>query len=112
LKITVFTGPVFREDDRTYREVKLPRDYWKVVAMVREDTGKLSATAYILSQANMITDLEFVYGQFRTYQVAITHIEKLTGLKFGKLKDFDPKGKVESFSEANAQIDNFEDIEF
>ena len=112
LKITVFTGPVFREDDRTYRDTKLPRDYWKVVAMIREDTGELSATAYILSQANMITDLEFVYGQFRTYQVPVTQIEKLTGLRFGKLKDFDPKGKVESFSEANVQIDNFEDIEF
>lgn len=112
LKITVFTGPVFRDDDRTYRGVKLPRDYWKVVVMVRADTGKLSATAYILSQANMITDLEFVFGQFRTYQVPVAQIEKLTGLRFGKLKDFDPKGKVESVAEANIQIDNFEDIEF
>lgn len=111
LKISVFTGPVFRADDRAYRGTLLPRELWKVVVMVREETGELSATAYVLSQANMLTDLEFVFGQFRTYQVPIAHVERLTGLRFGRLKDFDPKGTREAVA-APEQIDNFEDIEF
>jgi endonuclease G len=113
LKITVFTGPIFRADDRAYRGALLPREFWKVVVMVKAETGELSATAYMLSQANLFTDLEFVFGQFRTYQVPVTHVEKLTGLRFGKLKDFDPKGKQEGVAAAAPeQIDNFEDIEF
>ncbi len=111
LKITVFTGPIFRDNDRVYREVKLPREYWKVVAMVREDNRELSATAYMLSQASMLTDIEFVFGQFRTYQVPLTQIEKLTGIRFGKLKNFDPKGKQEGFA-SQTQIDSFDAIEF
>ncbi len=111
LKITVFTGPIFRADDRAYRGTLLPREFWKVVVMVKEETGELSATAYMLSQANLLTDLEFVFGQFRTYQVPVTHVEKLTGLKFGKLRNFDPKVAQEGVA-ALEQIDNFEDIEF
>jgi endonuclease G len=98
-------------DDRAYRGTLLPREFWKVVVMVKEETGELSATAYILSQANMLTDLEFVFGQFRTYQVPVTQLEKLTGLRFGRLKNFDPKGRQEGVA-APEQIDNFEDIEF
>lgn len=111
LKVTVFTGPIFRADDRAYRGALLPREFWKIVVMVRAETGELSATAYMLSQANLLTDLEFVFGQFRTYQVPVTHVEKLTGLRFGKLKNFDPKGAQEGVA-APVQIDNFEDIEF
>lgn len=112
LKITVFTGPIFRADDRAYRGARLPREFWKVVVMVRGETGELSATAYVLSQANMLTDLEFAFGQFRTYQVSVAHVEKLTGLRFGKLRDFDPKGRSEGVAAAPEQIDTFEEIEF
>lgn len=97
LKVSVFTGPVFKDDDREYRGVKIPRQYWKVVVLVNADTRRLSATAYILSQADLITNLEFVFGEFKTYQVSVRYIERLTGLKFGKLRDFDPKGKQEGF---------------
>jgi len=34
--------------------------------------------------------LEFVYGQFKTYQVAVSAIENLSGLDFGSLGEFDP----------------------
>jgi len=90
LKINVFTGPVFRDDDPEYREFRLPLDFWKVVVMVKDD-GELSVTAYVLSQADMITGLEFVFGEFRTYQVPLTDVESWTHLDFGTLRDFDPK---------------------
>jgi endonuclease G, mitochondrial len=98
-KVTVFTGPVLRASDPAYREVQLPRQFWKVVAMVRPD-GKLSATAYLLSQASLLTDLEeaFAFGAYKTYQVTIRKIESLTGLGFGNLKAFDPKNNLEADS--------------
>ncbi|WP_371705018.1 DNA/RNA non-specific endonuclease [Cupriavidus sp. L7L] len=43
-RATVFSGPVFRDDDRTYRGARIPSAYWKVVAFV-SDTGQPSATA-------------------------------------------------------------------
>ncbi len=95
LKISVFTGPVFKEDDDIYREkYKIPAEFWKVVIMVKDD-GELSATAYLQSQENMLDDLEFVYGQYETYQVPVTTIEEKTGLDFGKLSEYDPMANVE-----------------
>ncbi len=49
LKVTVFTGPVFRSDDLIYRGVQIPAEFWKVVVIVKQD-GHLSATAYLQSQ--------------------------------------------------------------
>ena len=87
LKVSVFNGPVFRKDDMTYRGVQIPKEYWKVVAMRSE--GRRSATAYMISQENLLTDLEFVFGKYKTYQVSIRRVEKLTGLKFGELSKYD-----------------------
>jgi endonuclease G, mitochondrial len=95
LKVNVFTGPVFRSDDRIYREkYKIAAEYWKVVVMVKDD-GKLSATAYIQTQKNLIEDLEFAYGAYKTYQVPVATIEDLTGLSFGKMQTHDPLAAIE-----------------
>jgi endonuclease G len=64
-----------------------------VVVIVREDTGQLSATGYVLSQADMITGFEFVFGEFRTYQVPVRRIAEMTGLDFGRLAGFDPMAR-------------------
>lgn len=96
LKVSVFNGPIFRTTDRLYRGFKIPEDFWKVVVMVREDTGRLSATAYMLSQLDFMDDLEFAFGPYRTYQVPVRQIESLTGLDFGDLKAFDPLAEREA----------------
>lgn len=96
LKVTVFTGPVFRDDDLLYRgEYQIPAEFWKVAVMVKND-GSLSATAYLQTQKNLIEDLEFAYGKYRTYQVPVAKIERLTGLDFGKLRDHDPIAHLEA----------------
>src|SRR5918999_2880709 len=53
LAISVFTGPALAEDDDSYRGVRLPRQFWKIVAMVKV-SGELSVTGYLLSQATLI----------------------------------------------------------
>jgi endonuclease G len=83
LRISVITGPVFAPDDDAYRGVQLPRQFWKVVAMVKED-GALSVTGYLLSQAALLDDLPaeeaFSYGAYRTFQVPVRRVATLTGL--------------------------------
>ena len=44
----------------------------------------------------MIQGLEFAYGEYETYQVPVTKIEELTGLKFGDLPKYDPLAKIEA----------------
>jgi endonuclease G len=96
LKVTVFTGPVFRSDDLLYRgQFQIPAEFWKVVVMVKDD-GSLSATAYLQTQKNLIEDLEFAYGKYRTYQVPIAKIEQLAGLDFGELRKYDPIAHIEA----------------
>ena len=95
MKATVFTGPVLTKKDPAYRGIKLPQQFWKVAVMVT-DAGKLHATAYILSQADMITGLSFaLFGEFRTYQIPLVDLERMTQLDFGSLRKFDPKSKKE-----------------
>ncbi len=110
LKVTVFTGPVFRADDKPYRTARIPREFWKVAALVDDQTGELSATAYLLSQAGMIEDLEFAFGAFRTFQISIAEVERLTDLDFGNLRNFDPIGTTESIGQR--VIDRPQDIQF
>lgn len=95
LKVSVFTGPIFREDDIIYRgEYQIPAEFWKVVVLVKED-GNISATAYLQTQKNLIRDLEFAYGEYQTYQVPVTKIEALTGLDYGVLRNYDPIASIE-----------------
>ena len=95
LKVTVFSGPVMKDSDDEYREVKLPKEFWKVAVVINNLSGELSATGYMLSQKDLIGNLEFVYGQFRTYQVPISQIEDDTGLAFN-LSGVDPLAMTEA----------------
>ncbi|HMG29369.1 MAG TPA: DNA/RNA non-specific endonuclease [Jiangellaceae bacterium] len=96
LRVNVFSGPIFRDSDRQYREFLIPEDYWKVVAVVNDETGRLSVTGYVVSQRDFMDDLEFAFGPFQTYQVPVATIEEQTRLDFGDLKDFDPLAGTET----------------
>lgn len=96
LKVSVFSGPIFRDSDRRYREFLIPEDYWKVVAVVDDQTGRLSVTGYMVSQRDFMDDLEFSFGPFQTYQVPVAAIQEQSGLDFGSLNDFDPLARLET----------------
>lgn len=42
----------------------------------------------------MIEDLEFAYGEYKTYQVPVVKIEALTKLDFGMLRHHDPLANI------------------
>lgn len=100
LAISVVAGPVLAPDDPQYRGVALPRQFWKVVAMVKDD-GKLSVTGYLLSQAALLDEFtereeSFSYGAYRTFQVPVRRIAKLTGLGLDTHIAADPLEHIES----------------
>jgi endonuclease G len=114
LKVTVFSGPVFDEGDPPYRGVNLPREFWKVVAMVKGD-GTLSATGYLLSQEALIQGIEeeFAFGEYKTFQVPVQRIEAMTGLDFHHLSDHDPLAGDESGlleSTELREVESFDDL--
>lgn len=79
LRVSAFGGPVFHDDDREFRDVKLPREYWKVIAFV--EGGKLKAKGFVLTQS--LDQLEALdLSEFKVYQVALAEIEGRCGLTF------------------------------
>ncbi|MGY1650313.1 DNA/RNA non-specific endonuclease [Geodermatophilus sp. SYSU D01119] len=79
LRVSVFGGPVLAADDRVYRGVRVPREYWKVLAF--REAGALRARAFLLTQA--LDHLELLdLDEFRVFQVALPEVEDRTGLRF------------------------------
>ena len=88
LFVSAFTGPVLGKNDLKYRGALIPKSFFKVVALVA-DGGRPSATAYEISQEDELSELEFVFGPYKTFQTSIAAVEEKTGLSFGDLKDYD-----------------------
>jgi endonuclease G len=80
--------------------------------MVKTDEH-LSATAYLLSQSDLISGLRtrepFSYGAYRTFQVPVRDIEELTGLSFGTVADADPLARERGVTPQPRELDRFED---
>jgi endonuclease G len=100
-RASVFTGPVFAEDDPIIVtpgdvEVQLPLKFWKVVVCVNEQ-DQLAASAFLISQEDIVNawleELEFpVTNDVKPFQVSLAEIEQLTELSFGKLTQCDTLG--------------------
>ncbi|AZM88580.1 DNA/RNA non-specific endonuclease [Streptomyces sp. W1SF4] len=79
LRVSVFGGPVFQEDDRLFKGVRIPRAFWKV--LVYSDRGKLKCKAFLLTQnLNLPEALEL--DEFRVFQVKATEIQRQAHLRF------------------------------
>ncbi|MBF6467091.1 DNA/RNA non-specific endonuclease [Nocardia beijingensis] len=87
LKVSAFGGPVFTADDREFRQVRIPREFWKVIAF--EDNGELKARGFLLSQN--LDQLEALdLDEFRVFQVPLTEIEQRARFHFPQaLRDAD-----------------------
>ena len=121
MRISVFTGPYFRSDDPIIDGVAIPVEFWKVIAFIHDETGKLCATGYEMDQSgNLPRAEEFIFGDFisahtsRSTQTSIRAIEQRSGLLFGPLADLDPlASEHESLSAGPAApLEQFEQIRF
>jgi len=101
----IFNGPVFRQNDRKHRGIRIPREFWKLVVF-EKDNGKPAAVAFVLSQTTLIKNLpaeEFEIGPYGVYQVRLSDLETKTKLNFGALKSFEPFEADERLLEAAVQ---------
>jgi endonuclease G len=80
LRASVFAGPVFGPDDRFYREVALPAEYWKL--LVFREQGVLKARAFLLTQDLDQLRAVLAWDEFRVYQITIAELESRTLLHF------------------------------
>ena len=97
MKISVFTGPYFADDDPEMYGVRIPLAFWKIIAFIHDETGKLCATGYEMNQEQSLQpEEEFVFGAFTSpqlgtaTQVSIRSIEARSGIDFGSLASVDP----------------------
>lgn len=101
MRISVFTGPYYTDEDPVFHGVQVPVSFWKVIAFKHDDTGELSATGYEMDQNNSLpSEDEFVFGNFTSsyvnaaVQIPISLIEAKSGIDFGSLRDSDPLANV------------------
>ncbi|MBA1144096.1 DNA/RNA non-specific endonuclease [Mesorhizobium neociceri] len=112
MKISVFTGAYFAKADPEMYGVRIPVAFWKVIAFIHDDTGKLCATGYEMDQQqSLLPEEEFVFGAFTSpqlgtaTQVSIRSIEARSGINFGRLAAVDPlAGDEESVSAGGAAL--------
>ncbi|EHN13038.1 DNA/RNA non-specific endonuclease [Patulibacter medicamentivorans] len=88
LRVNVIGGPIFKPDDLPYRDVLVPRSFWKLIAYVED--GTLKAKAFQLTQDDLEAKLESLgLEPFNLYQVTVADLARLTGLDFGPLRQAD-----------------------
>jgi endonuclease G, mitochondrial len=91
LRISVLGGPVFHENDREFKDIKLPREFYKVIMFVEDH--KLKAKGFLLTQ-NLDNLKALDLDEFRVFQVALTELEERCGLTFSaSLKAADSVGE-------------------
>ncbi len=99
----IFTGPIFDDSDPDYKSIQYPLQYWKI-ATALTSAGKLFATAYLASQADVVAQLgieaDVPFSPFKTFQVKISEIERLTGLTFVYGKDDRPLAECDPLATA------------
>ncbi len=116
-KLCVINGPIFdaplgipgasgtlrldvrgkRSPDGTFGGVKIPKQFFKVVAYRSE--GELRASAFVVTQEDLLATIDRYYPsersapltseEVRLYQVRLADLERLTGLDFGSLASHD-----------------------
>lgn len=88
LRLSVFTAPVFGDEDPPYRGIRVPLRFFKIASWVRD--GALRAAGFVLDQSAVLDRDELErgavqdapdLGPYRTFQVPIADIVALAGLE-------------------------------
>ena len=100
LKVSVMAGPIFQTDDPRHRGVRIPRDFWKLIAFRDTSDSEFKVAAYILSQKELVPTEALELDRFNLYQVSLNKLsnEMNDSLKFDDLLGFD------TFSSAHESV--------
>lgn len=93
-KISVFNGPIFKDDDPVFKGIQVPMDFYKIVLWLTNN-GNLKATAFQLSQVKLVSDVDFEQldldqnTEFKEYQCSIASLQEKTKIDFSAFFQFD-----------------------
>lgn len=120
----VVTGPLLDEDDPVFADfpkIQYPVRFWKVITAL-DGAGKPFATAFVMDQSETIKkfglkEADVPISPYKTYQVSIKEVERLTQLTFTyddagvskSLSVYDPlaKGVPEKLKKQRARTTGF-----
>jgi endonuclease G len=118
IRVSVFSGPVFEDDDKPMHGIQIPKAFWKVVCWVED--SELQAVALLADQSDLIKGMSEAIGseamgevpeKLQEFHTSVSHISEITGLDFGKLVDADIFTGAEALGgEQKKKIEEFEDI--
>jgi endonuclease G len=86
-RISLFGGPVLATDDRPYRSILVPDEWWKLFVYVLDD--KPRAKAFRLTQSleelERAAEGEIVLPEWVTYEISLDDLSALTSLQFASV---------------------------
>lgn len=94
LRISVMAGPLLQADDPAYRNVKIPRDFWKLIAFKDTTDDQFKVSAYVLGQSELVATEALELDLFHLYQVSLAKLKELSELNFDGLAQFDTFSSV------------------
>ncbi|WP_327279238.1 MULTISPECIES: DNA/RNA non-specific endonuclease [unclassified Streptomyces] len=109
LKVSAFGGPVFQDDDRVFRGVRIPREFWKVLVYTEQET--LKAKAFLLTQ-NLVLAESLELDEFRVFQVKLSEIQKRAHLRFPAVVTKADSLVVPESVEERAPLESLSDIDW
>jgi len=89
-RFSVFNGPIFGENDRLHRGIRVPAGFWKLVAFTVD--GTLRALAFRLGQEELLVDIpleKIEPEEFGVFQIPVSDLSGLVHLDFGPLAGAD-----------------------
>ena len=93
-RISVFSGPIFKDNDRRFRGVQIPTEFYKVICWLT-DNRDLRVTGFKLSQVDLLEDIDLEeLGlqdniEFKEYQCSLAQLQAETHIDFSPLFEFD-----------------------
>jgi len=111
--ISVFNGPILKDSDKFFRGIQVPMEYFKIILWLNNEK-KLKATAFKLSQKNLVGDIDFDEAidldknvEFAKYNYSIAKLQDETQLDFSAIIPFDTftaKEPIELNSEEEVKL--------
>lgn len=95
LRLSVLGGPIFTDKDFAYRDVLVPRSFWKLLAYGDAVSRKKTVKAFVLTQDDLEGKLESLgLEEFKVFEVSLSQLAELTGLDFGSLAELAPAAEA------------------
>lgn len=103
-KLTLFSGPIFSNEDTEHRGVLIPKQFFKVAVYV-DQQGILRSAAFVLDQSKWVDFIDFERApalDIKAVRRSIGWLESQTGINFGE--------KVRFADQASNLQDNLTEI--